>query len=76
MVSYTVSLTRVAESGQMLCQQYLDTLGPAVVTTETVLPFVSLEEFSDYRVIVTANITFFEYAVTNEAEFTTLSASK
>ena len=51
-VEYTVSLTRVTGSGQALCTGDMDSR-PVVATTDTSMPFNSLEEFSTYTVTVT-----------------------
>ena len=57
-VKYTVSLTRVTGSGQALCTQVMDSR-PAVTTTNALLAFFGLEEFSNYTVIVTTTFNVF-----------------
>ena len=76
-VEYTVSLTRVTGSGQTLCPSLEDN-GPAVATTGNSISFTDLEEFSSYRVTVTAVYDAFgvtRMASSNEG-FTTLSAGR
>ena len=74
-VEYTVSLTRVTGSGQVLCTQVMDSR-PAVTTTDTSTSFNSLEEFSNYTVTVTTTFNVFGSNMTKVAEmmFTTPSA--
>ena len=74
-IEYTVSLTRVTGSGQTLCLS-LEENRPAVTATGNSMSFTELEEFSSYRVTVTAVYDAFgetRMASSNE-EFTTLSA--
>ena len=53
-VEYTVSLTRVTGSGQALCTQVMDSRPyAAVTTTNTLITFFGLEEFSNYTITVT-----------------------
>ena len=76
-VEYTVSLTRVTGSGQTLCPSLEDNR-PAVTTTGNSMSFTDLEEFSSYRVTVTAVYDAFgvtRMASSNEG-FTTLSAGR
>ena len=74
-VEYTVSLTRVTGSGQVLCTQVMDSR-PAVTTTDTSMPFISLEEFSNYTVTVTTTFNVFGSNMDQVTEviFTTPSA--
>ena len=57
-VDYTVSLTRVTGSGQVLCPSVMDSR-PSVTTMATVtsMEFTGLQEFSVYTVTVTARLT-------------------
>ena len=73
-VEYTVSLTRVNGSGQ-LCTQVIDSR-PAVTTTDTLMSFTSLEEFSTYTVTVTTTFNVFGRNMTEVADmiFATPSA--
>ena len=74
-VEYTVSLTRVTGSGQELCTQVVDRR-PVVTTTDTSMPFISLEEFSNYTVTVTTtfNVLGSNMDQVTEVIFTTPSA--
>ena len=69
---YTVSLTRVTGSGQVLCPSVQD-VRPAVTTSGNSTSFTSLEEFSVY--MVTVSITVGTNTRAASKEFTTLSAS-
>ena len=76
-VEYMISLTRVTGSGQTLCPSLEDNR-PTVTTTGNSMSFTELEEFSSYRVTVTA--VYDAFGVTrmessNEG-FTTLSAGR
>ena len=59
-LAYTVSLTRVTGSGngQVLCTGDVDSR-PVVTTAATLIDFISLEEFSTYRITVTARFSAF-----------------
>ena len=74
-VEYTVSLTRVNGSGQVLCVEYMDRK-PAVTTTDTSMSFTDLEEFSTYTVTVTTTFNVFgsNMDVASDMMFTTSSA--
>ena len=74
-VEYTVSLTRVTGSGQVLCTQVVDSR-PAVTTTDTSMSFTGLEEFSTYTVTVTTTFNVFgsNMDVASDMMFTTPSA--
>ena len=75
-VEYTVSLTRVTGSGQVLCTQVIDSR-PAITTTDTSMSFTDLEEFSNYTVTVTTTFNVFGSNMTEVADdmmFTTPSA--
>ena len=74
-VEYTVSLTRVTGSGQVLCTQFTDSR-PAVTTTATSMSFSGLEEFSTYTVTVTTTFNVFgsNMDVASDMIFTTPSA--
>ena len=76
-VGYTVTLTRVTGSGQILCTGVEDSR-PTVTTMPTVtsMEFTSLHEFSTYRVTVTASFSALGLSPTTSASivFTTLSA--
>ena len=76
-LQYTVSLTRVTGSGQTLCPSLQDNR-PAVTTTGNSMAFTELEEFSSYRVTVTAVYDAFgETRMASSTEgFTTLSAGR
>ena len=51
---YTVSLTRVTGSGQVLCSSFNDTRPPVTtMATVTSMQFTGLQEFSKYAVSVT-----------------------
>ena len=73
-VEYTVSLTRVNGSGQVLCVEYMDSR-PAVTTTNTSMSFTNLEEFSTYTVTVTTTFNVFgsNMDVPSDMMFTTSS---
>ena len=79
-INYTVSLSRVTGSGQVLCTSYMD-VRPSVTTMANVtsMNFMDLQEFSTYNVTVTArfSVTFssLPQAFSN-MQFTTLSAGK
>ena len=72
-VQYTVSLTQVTGSGQVLCPSNSDQR-PAVITNSTSTSFTGLEEFSVYVVTITT-IAFSEFAPPSivRMDFTTLS---
>ena len=58
LVGYTVTVTRVTGSGQVLCPSFMEedqstTTSPSVTTTT----FTGLQEFSSYTVRVTANFS-------------------
>ena len=74
-VEYTVSLTRVTGSGQVLCTQVMDSR-PAVTTTGTSMSFTGLEEFSTYTVTVTTTFNVFgsNMDVASDIMFTTPSS--
>ena len=74
-VEYSVSLTRVTGSGQVLCTGVMDSR-PAVTTTDTSMSFTGLEEFSTYTVTVTTtfNVSGSNMDVVSNRMFTTLSA--
>ncbi len=74
-VSYTVTLTRVTGSDQVLCPGVKDSRAP-ITTAATSWTFTLLEEFSTYHVEVIARFMEFSLSVTVPAEitFTTLSA--
>ena len=74
-VEYTVSLTRVNGSGQVLCVEDMDSK-PAVTTTNTSMSFTDLEEFSTYTVTVTTTFNVFgsNMDVASDMMFTTSSA--
>ena len=78
---YTVTVTRVTGSGQVLCPSFVEedqstTTSPSVTTTT----FTGLQEFSSYTVRVTANFSPAFGLSTPMAEesltFTTLSSGK
>ncbi len=71
-VDYTVTLTRV--TGRGLCTLYEDSR-PPVIATVTSMEFTGLQEFSIYRVTVTARFSEFGLSPTapSTIEFTTLS---
>ena len=75
-LDYTVSLTRVTGSSQVLCPSVMDSRSPVtIVATVTSMEFTGLQEFSTYTVTVTAR---FNTTVSQSPtmEFTTLSAGK
>ena len=74
-VEYTVSLTRVTGSGQVLCTQVIDSR-PAVTTTNALSAFFGLEEFSNYTVTITTTFNVFgsNMDVASDMMFTTQSA--
>ena len=74
-VDYTVSLTRVTGSGQVLCTPVVDSR-PAVTATDTSMSFTGLEEFSTYTVTVTTTFNVFgsNMDVASDIMFTTPSA--
>ena len=80
-IGYTVTVTRVTGSGQVLCTSFVEedqstTTSPSVTTTT----FTGLQEFSSYTVRVTANFTpAFGISAPMAEEsmtFTTLSSGK
>ena len=71
-VQYTVSLTRVTGSGQVLCPSISDQR-PVVITNGTSTSFTGLEEFSVYTVIVNAIFNKFDAQRTVDMNFTSLS---
>ena len=66
-VEYTVSLTRITGSGQVICTQVMDSR-PAVTTTDSSMSFTGLEEFSIYTVTVTTTFNVFGSNMTEVAE--------
>ena len=74
-VEYTVSLTRVTGSGQVICTGVTHSI-PAVTTTDTSMSITDLEEFSTYTVTVTTTFNVFgsNMDVESEMTFTTPSA--
>ena len=77
MARYNISLKPTTGSGQTRCPSLEDNR-PAVATTENSMSFTDLEEFSSYRVTVTAVYDAFgvtRMASSNEG-FTTLSAGR
>ena len=75
-VEYTVSLTRVIGSDQILCPSVKDNSNSTISNNTKSVSFTDLEEFSSYRVTVTAVYDAFgvtRMASSNEG-FTTLSA--
>ena len=75
-VEYTVSLTRVTGSGQVLCTGTTDSRPPAGTTTATSMSFTGLEEFSTYTVTVTTTFNVFgsNMDVASDMMFTTPSS--
>ena len=81
-VGYTVTVTRVTGSGQVLCPSFVEedqstTTSPSVTTTT----FTGLREFSSYTVGVTANFTPAfglpgALMATGSVTFTTLSSGE
>ena len=74
-VEYTVSLTRVTGSGQALCTQVVGNR-LTVTTSDNLISFTDLEEFSTYTVTVTTTFNVFgsNMDVTSDIMFTTSSA--
>ena len=74
--NYTVSLTRVTGSSQVLCPSVMDSR-PSVTTMATVtsMEFTGLKEFSTYTVTVTASFSAFGMITDTSTSmgFTTLS---
>ena len=79
-VGYTVTVTRLNGLAETVrCASYTESRQP-VTTTSTVMSvqFTGLQEFSSYRVTVTAmfSATFGVTYVSSSMEFSTLSAGK
>ena len=73
-LNYTVSLTQVTGSGQVLCPSVMDSRSPiTVMNTVTSMEFTGLQEFSSYTVTVNARFSA-SSLVTQSTDFTTLSA--
>ena len=74
-VGYTVTLTRVTGSGQVLCDEIVDSRSP-VNTTATSMEFTGLQEFSVYIITVTATYSEFNLIASMPANirFITLRA--
>ena len=75
-MDYTVSLTRVTGSGQVLCALVMDSRPPVTtMATVTSMEFTGLQEFSNYTVTVTARLSAFGpiTSQTTNMVFTTLS---
>ena len=80
-VGYTVTVTRVTGSSQVLCPSFVEedqsTTTPPGVTTTT---FTGLQEFSSYTVRVTASLSpafgFFMLMATGSVILTTLSSGE
>ena len=78
-MNYTVSLTRVTGSGQVLCPSVMDNRPPVTtMATVTSMEFTGLQEFSTYTVTVTARFSAFGLITQTPTsmDFTTLSASR
>ena len=76
-LNYTVSLTRVTGSDQVLCPSVMDTRPPVTtMATVTSMLFTDLQEFSTYTVTVTARFNTTVAQRPTSMEFTTLSAGK
>ncbi len=73
-VNYTVTLTRVPESGQQPCTEVAYD-SETSLTNMTTINFTGLHEFSDYSVTVTAWFNEFDLSLSSNSsmEFTTLS---
>ena len=74
-VNYIVTLTGVMGGGQELCPTFEDDRSP-IQKTATSHDFISLEEFSTYRITITARFMDFGLSLTTPSsmEFMTLSA--
>ena len=76
-LDYTVSLTRVTGSGQVLCPSVMDSRHPVTTMANiTIMEFTDLQEFSTYTVTVTARFSAFGLTLqtSTSMDFTTLSA--
>ena len=76
-VGYTVTLTRVTGSSQVLCTSVMDSRPPVTtMPTVTSMEFTGLLEYSVYRVTVTARFSAFGLSLASPTsrEFITLSA--
>ena len=72
--NYTVSLTRITGSGQVLCPSVMDSRGPVTTTaTVTSMEFTDLQEYSNYTATVTAKYAKFGTIESTDIRFTTLS---
>ena len=73
-LDYTVSLTRVTGSGQVLCPSVMDSRGPVTTTaTVTSMEFTGLQEYSNYIATVTARFSVTSTTFPTAINFTTLS---